>query len=199
MSGRSKVAAGIGAAIVIGLAASAVMLLQRNSPSNGQNGNDGAGRRPEFRSNLPKTETPGAVEGEVQTRNGSPVEGASVTPFMFDSGSRRGDPVTTDAAGLFRIEQLPPGTYSLRAERDGGGTALATPVVVEPNGLNRLTSPMVLLDGAGLQVMFLDSKGKAHSGVAVVLYQKLSSEPKTARLPRSSIGSPGARSTTRSI
>jgi hypothetical protein len=55
--------------------------------------------------------------GTVSDQNGAVVPGAAVTATLLETKSARA--VTTDAEGRYRLVELPPGVYSLRAERAG--------------------------------------------------------------------------------
>jgi hypothetical protein len=57
------------------------------------------------------------VIGAVRDAQGSAIADATVTALNIDTGfSRR---VTTDADGQYRVTALPPGRYTLTAERTG--------------------------------------------------------------------------------
>ena len=173
MSGRRKVAVGIGAAIAVGIAVSAVLLILRDRQG-GKTG--GHSDFPELEPNPPPTETPGSIVGEVQTKEGAPVQGAVVTPFTFVSGSRRGESVETDAAGEFRLDGLRPGSYIVRAEKAGIGAAVRERVVVDPHGTHRMQDPMFLRSGASLVARCQVKKGDPVAGVTAVLFKEVPHE-----------------------
>ena len=55
--------------------------------------------------------------GTVSDQNGAAVTGATVTATLLSTKSARA--VTTDGRGRYRLVELPPGEYALRAERAG--------------------------------------------------------------------------------
>jgi hypothetical protein len=55
--------------------------------------------------------TTGDIQGTVKDPNGAVVPGASVTVAGKDVGFNR--TVTSDSAGLYRVQQVPPGTYTV--------------------------------------------------------------------------------------
>jgi hypothetical protein len=57
------------------------------------------------------------VAGRVADQNGAAVRGATVTATLATTGAARS--VKTDAEGRYRLIELAPGTYSLRAESEG--------------------------------------------------------------------------------
>ena len=57
-----------------------------------------------------RLERSGAVQGQVKSAEGAPVAGAKVQ--IFGSGQYPGD-ATTDEAGAFSLEQVPPGDYAV--------------------------------------------------------------------------------------
>ena len=78
----------------------------------------------------------GTLAGRVVDANGGPVAGARVYPTKW-SGEKRfqleykhGLSVTTDTEGLFRMEGMPAGAWSLAAVGEGLSTAIAEDVTI---------------------------------------------------------------------
>jgi hypothetical protein len=57
------------------------------------------------------------IEGRIVDPNGALIPGASVTALLIKTGSRRS--VISDAAGSYRLVQLEPGAYVVRASAEG--------------------------------------------------------------------------------
>ena len=71
-----------------------------------------------------QTSTTGAIEGKVTDRSGAPLPGVTVE---LRSPNLQGTKVdVSDANGRFRFNQLPPGTYSLKATLGGFSTVTQT-------------------------------------------------------------------------
>ena len=70
------------------------------------------------------------VTGQVTDEKGEPLPGANV----FITGARKGG--VADAAGLYRIENVPPGTHTLQASYVGYETVRKPTVIKE--GVQRL-------------------------------------------------------------
>ncbi|WOI53432.1 TonB-dependent receptor [Parvularcula sp. LCG005] len=66
---------------------------------------------------LAQDATSGALVGNVTTDGGSPIQGASVTLRSNDRGFTR--TATTNAAGNYRLPQLPVGTYTVTINASG--------------------------------------------------------------------------------
>lgn len=167
-------AVGIGAAVAIAVAACFAIWATRRDPS--RSGGDGGSRTTSAvgsGSGIPASETPGAVEGEVQLPDGTRVDGAEIEPFTYDTEPRRGTAVRSDAAGGFRIEGLPPGMYALRARLEGKGSATMTGVNVAPHGTAKLPRPLVLRPGAEWILHVLGSSEKPLEGADAQLQLKV--------------------------
>ena len=67
------------------------------------------------------------VNGRVTDTNGLAVVGASVTATSVETGVTRN--VVTDDDGRYRIVQLKPGTYKIKAAQSGFGTQETPPIV----------------------------------------------------------------------
>src|SRR5690242_9060123 len=59
----------------------------------------------------------GAIHGTVLDASDARVANASVTITSSESGKAR--TATSDSAGTFTVSLLPPGSYTVRVERDG--------------------------------------------------------------------------------
>jgi hypothetical protein len=74
----------------------------------------------------------GRILGSVQDGHGSPLPGAVISLFGRGVGSL-GLVTLTDSTGRFSVPSLPPGSYTLRALRDGHTPAPARRVLILPN------------------------------------------------------------------
>jgi protocatechuate 3,4-dioxygenase beta subunit len=88
---------------------------------------------------------PAAIEGQVVTRAGAPVAGASLGLSPAEHGGEFGR-VLSDAAGRFAFRGLAPGEYDLDAGADGLGTALRRGLTVAAGDRFELT---LTLSGTG--------------------------------------------------
>jgi hypothetical protein len=73
----------------------------------------------------------GSVFGEVRDESGAVVSSAQVVAQQEATGFTR--MALTDEAGVYRIEPLAPGTYSVRAQRQGFQTVVLPRVTLEVN------------------------------------------------------------------
>ena len=73
----------------------------------------------------------GSLFGEIRDESSALVASAQVIAQQEATGFKR--TVLTDESGVFRIEPLAPGTYSLRVQRTGFQTALVPHLTVEVN------------------------------------------------------------------
>ena len=71
-------------------------------------------------------QTKGMIGGTVTDATGAAVPGAKIV-VTGQTGERTG---TTNENGIFRIENLEPGTYTLRVEQTGFKSAVANNVTV---------------------------------------------------------------------
>src|SRR5215510_4099509 len=71
-------------------------------------------------------QTKGTIGGTVTDATGAAVPGAKVT-VTGQTGERTG---TTNESGIFRIDNLEPGTYTVRVEQTGFKAAVANNVTV---------------------------------------------------------------------
>ena len=62
----------------------------------------------------------GNIGGTVTDSQGAVVAGAAVTITSTDTGVTT--PTTTNSSGLYAVEQLVPGKYSIKVEREGFGS-----------------------------------------------------------------------------
>src|ERR1043165_6947650 len=69
-------------------------------------------------------QTKGMIGGTVTEATGAAVPGAKIV-VTGQTGERTG---TTNESGIFRIENLEPGTYTVRVEQTGFKSAAATNV-----------------------------------------------------------------------
>ncbi|MFC0215501.1 carboxypeptidase regulatory-like domain-containing protein [Paenibacillus chartarius] len=76
--------------------------------------------------------------------------------------------VITDAAGIARFEGIPPGTYTLRAERSGYAP-LVTTVIVVP-GVNELVQAPLVKNAGSVTGAVYDPLGAPLAGISVKLY-----------------------------
>jgi hypothetical protein len=80
-----------------------------------------------------RAESPaGRILGWVEDGHGSPLPGAVISLFGRGVGSL-GLVTLTDSTGRFSVPSLPPGSYTLRALRDGHTPAPARRVLILPN------------------------------------------------------------------
>ena len=90
-------------------------------------------------------ETTGTIEGTIKDPSGAVVPGVSVTV----SGTGYSRTVTTDDAGFFRIQQVPPGIYTVTTAATsgfGGSTSSNVEVV-----LGKTTPLAVSLQAGGVE------------------------------------------------
>jgi len=71
-----------------------------------------------------QTSTTGAIEGKIADRSGAPLPGVTVELRSPNLQGTKTD--VSDANGRFRFNQLPPGTYSLKATLGGFSTVTQT-------------------------------------------------------------------------
>src|ERR1044072_664423 len=71
-------------------------------------------------------QTKGMIGGVVTDATGAAVPGARIV-VTGQTGERTG---TTNDSGIFRIENLEPGTYTVRVEQTGFKSAVANNVIV---------------------------------------------------------------------
>ncbi len=88
--------------------------------------------------------TTGEIFGVVRDANGTAVAQAKATVRSLETGRARC--VLTDAAGRFRVRQLPIGRYQLTVEQPGYARFVQGPVIVR---LNRRAEIQVRLQAAG--------------------------------------------------
>ncbi len=79
-----------------------------------------------FRPNLTAQEYFGSIVGNVTDPSGAGVPGATVTATNVNTGITR--TVTSDAAGSYRISDLIPGSYTVKAEKAGFETSQVPPL-----------------------------------------------------------------------
>src|SRR3954468_12866969 len=78
-------------------------------------------------------ETTGGIQGTVKDPSGAVVSGATVTltsPALLGKKA-----ATTDSAGFYHIEQLPPGVYSLTTSAPGFSTSTQQNLVIQTGAL----------------------------------------------------------------
>ena len=96
--------------------------------------------------------TAGSIYGAVVDESGAPVDGAVVSAMGGATAF-----AVTDRAGQFRLSELPPGPYVVRAHRDGFAGARSTLINVRPAGrapssftLKRADQPSSTVVAAGI-------------------------------------------------
>ena len=72
----------------------------------------------------------GSLMGTIKDSSGSAVAGANVT--ITNSTTNQSFEITTDSDGVYRAQNLPPGTYTLNASRPGFKNLMATNLKVRP-------------------------------------------------------------------
>ncbi|MGE0190559.1 MAG: carboxypeptidase regulatory-like domain-containing protein [Planctomycetota bacterium] len=127
---------------------------------------------------------PTSLRGEVVDARGRPLEGARVQAFAARPGTgdgfdlRRGllelqegavalADVEVDRFGEFVLDDLPPGTYTLRASARGHATAFRGGVVVSLDEHGSAVR-MVLDEGAGFRGRVRESGGRGLMGARVI-------------------------------
>src|SRR5579872_1384939 len=85
-------------------------------------------------------EVTASITGTVTDPSGAAVPGATVTATSQERGLTYTD-VTNDS-GLYRIAQLPVGTYTLKVEKSGFALASHAPFVLTVNQVARVDVPM---------------------------------------------------------
>ncbi|MGI8919365.1 MAG: carboxypeptidase regulatory-like domain-containing protein, partial [Pyrinomonadaceae bacterium] len=94
-------------------------------------------------------ETTGSIEGTIKDPSGALVPGVSVTATGTGTGAGFTRTVTTDNAGFFRIQQVPPGIYTVTTAATsgfGGSTSSNVEVV-----LGKTTPVAVSLQAGGVE------------------------------------------------
>lgn len=91
-------------------------------------------------------QTAGTIEGTVKDPQGAVIAGASVSVQGTTVGFSRS--VQTDSEGIYRFQQVPPGTYKLTVNATGFGAATAENIVVV---IEKITTADI-----GLQVQATD-------------------------------------------
>ncbi|HWQ53429.1 MAG TPA: TonB-dependent receptor [Bryobacteraceae bacterium] len=79
----------------------------------------------------------GSISGQIADESGGVMSGVTITARQESTGFVRS--TVTDRYGEYRIEELSPGVYSIRAERPGFRTAIASHIIVEINQRARLS------------------------------------------------------------
>jgi thiol-disulfide isomerase/thioredoxin/protocatechuate 3,4-dioxygenase beta subunit len=136
----------------------------------------------------PDGASPGAFTGRVLTPDGKPVAGATVTWLnRADREALAQAPVTTDAAGRFRLE----GVSALRKPEtrpmllaEAAGWALTFQAVPEQGDALDVT----LLPATEVRVPFLDPQGKPVPNLPVVLHALVGENHFFVQFPRSEGG-----------
>jgi len=150
MSGRGAALIGVGGTLFLGAIGAAILLMRGGDDGKDEGWGPSGDRRPSgevVEGRLPSTDRPSELHGSVQGPDQQPLEGAEVTPFTFDSAPLRGRTVRTDSEGRFRIRDLPTGTYALRAEKRGVGSATRTGITLPPDTVRVLDGPLLLQAG----------------------------------------------------
>ena len=95
--------------------------------------------------------TTGAVSVRVTDTAGEPL--TEVLLALQDSAAGTARQVTADREGRFLFSALPPGEYTLTAERIGFAPRRMMGLTVRPERIQRLTVALVSIDAAGLGVV----------------------------------------------
>jgi len=121
--------------------------------------------------------TSGDIQGTVTDPNGAVVPGASVTVTGKDVGFNR--TVTTDSAGLYRVQQVPPGNYTVSVAAISGFSA-QTKENVQVSINNTTTLDFAMAVGATGAVVDVTGEGApdnaAPGGVAMAITLAVSFE-----------------------
>jgi len=90
----------------------------------------------------------GTLEGVVTDENGIPIVGAEVDVLGYDINGYEvnSEEIYTDALGQYTIDYLPPGTYTVRATKDGWMMAKKDDVVITSGSL--VDCDLVMKSGA---------------------------------------------------
>jgi len=80
--------------------------------------------------------TTGTLVGTVQDPSGGSVAGATVTARNLGTNATRSD--VTGSEGLFRITDLQPGTYEVKAEKPGFKTTVTSNVALHVGETSRV-------------------------------------------------------------
>jgi Carboxypeptidase regulatory-like domain len=89
---------------------------------------------------------PSSLQGQVRDAQGHPIAGASVT--LAPAGAQAAQTATTNGEGIFRIRNLPPGTYDLVVEKPGFQTLKRAGLEVRSGALLTTVLTMEALSAA---------------------------------------------------
>jgi hypothetical protein len=80
------------------------------------------------------------LSGTVTDQNGAVVPGANIAVISFTQGFTRS--AITNREGIYVVPVLPPGTYTVKAEREGFTTAEFPDVILNVNDQKTLNIPL---------------------------------------------------------
>ena len=120
-----------------------------------------------------------AIAGQVVDAVGRPIAGAALSISRFLRGvagvasirGRQQGPSTTDAAGMFLLENVAPGTISLSAAAEGWQPAVLTDLEV-PEGENLTGVELVMQPGAVVEGRVYGADGEPLGGAYVTIEER---------------------------
>src|SRR5439155_6617464 len=98
--------------------------------------------------------TAGDIEGTITDANGAIIPGATVTVVGKDVGFNR--TVTADDSGIYRVREVPPGTYTVTVAETKGFKSQSATVTVGINNLSTQNFKLSTAVGAVVDVNATD-------------------------------------------
>jgi hypothetical protein len=129
----------------------------------------------------------GSIEGMVTNSSAAPTPLAGALVKIRDSGpdgSQFSSDLTTDGAGRFSVQEVPPGSYVVEVSRDGYGYRFSMysfsptrslPVTVAP-GARTQVPPIALVAAGTVRGRVLDANGKGIAGAGVEILRLTNDE-----------------------